>query len=133
MTRALVVGCHGQLGSDVVEVLQRDGAEVVGLDRPDIDIVDPESVAAAFAAATTQVPLSISALLVNLYDPIRLAEDIAVLDNLSGGRVSYTFGLGYRREEYDLFGASWETRGADIEEARERARSSAAALRVELT
>ena len=39
-----------------------------------------------------------------------------MLDHLSGGRVSYTLGLGYRREEYDLFGVAWETRGRDIED-----------------
>jgi alkanesulfonate monooxygenase SsuD/methylene tetrahydromethanopterin reductase-like flavin-dependent oxidoreductase (luciferase family) len=75
----------------------------------------PVPVAAAFAARTRTIPISVSALLLNLYDPIRLAEDIAVVDHLSGGRVSYTIGLGYRREEYDLFGRAWETRGADIE------------------
>jgi alkanesulfonate monooxygenase SsuD/methylene tetrahydromethanopterin reductase-like flavin-dependent oxidoreductase (luciferase family) len=75
----------------------------------------PVPVAAAFAARTRTIPISVSALLLNLYDPIRLAEDIAVVDQLSGGRVSYTIGLGYRREEYHLFGRTWETRGADIE------------------
>ena len=76
----------------------------------------PIPVAAAFAAVTERIPISIAALLVNLYDPLRLAEDIAVLDHLSGGRVSYTLGLGYRREEYDLFGVAWETRGRDVED-----------------
>lgn len=75
----------------------------------------PIPVAAAFAAVTSRVPITISALLANFYDPVRLAEEIAVLDHLSGGRVSYTIGLGYRREEYDHFGRSWSTRGADIE------------------
>ena len=56
-----------------------------------------------------------SALLVNMYEPVKLAEDVAVLDHLSAGRVSYTLGLGYRPEEYALFGRAWETRGADIE------------------
>jgi alkanesulfonate monooxygenase SsuD/methylene tetrahydromethanopterin reductase-like flavin-dependent oxidoreductase (luciferase family) len=77
----------------------------------------PIPVAAAFAAVTSTIPISIAALLVNLHDPLRLAEDVAVLDHLSGGRVSYTFGLGYRREEYDLFGRPWATRGDDIEAA----------------
>ena len=76
----------------------------------------PIPVAAAFAAVTSTIPISIAALLVNLYEPMRLAEDIAVLDHLSGGRVSYTLGLGYRREEYDLFGVAWETRGRDVED-----------------
>ena len=76
----------------------------------------PIPVAAAFAAVTSTIPISVAALLVNLYDPIRLAEEIAVLDHLSAGRVNYTLGLGYRREEYDLFGAAWESRGPDIED-----------------
>ena len=76
----------------------------------------PIPVAAAFAAVTERIPITIAALLVNLYDPLRLAEDLAVLDHLSGGRISHTLGLGYRREEYDAFGVAWETRGADIEE-----------------
>lgn len=75
----------------------------------------PIPVAAAMAAATSTIPISVAALLLNLYDPLRVAEDIAVLDNLSGGRVNYTIGLGYREVEYEMFGASWRTRGADIE------------------
>ncbi|MDO9494785.1 MAG: LLM class flavin-dependent oxidoreductase [Nocardioides sp.] len=77
----------------------------------------PIPVASAFAAVTSRVPITISALLGNFYDPVRLAEDIAVLDHLSAGRVSYTIGLGYRREEYDHFGRPWSTRGADLERA----------------
>jgi alkanesulfonate monooxygenase SsuD/methylene tetrahydromethanopterin reductase-like flavin-dependent oxidoreductase (luciferase family) len=77
----------------------------------------PIPVAAAFAAVTSTIPIAVSALLVNLYDPIRLAEDMAVLDHLSGGRVTYTIGLGYREEEYALFGRPWQTRGRDIEAA----------------
>ena len=75
----------------------------------------PLLVASAFAAVTSTIPISVSALLVNLYEPVRLAEDIAVLDHLSKGRVSYTFGLGYRPVEYELYGRSWPTRGPDIE------------------
>lgn len=75
----------------------------------------PLLVASAFAAVTSRVPITVSALLVNLYEPVRLAEDIAVLDHLSQGRVAYTFGLGYRPVEYELHGRSWSTRGADVE------------------
>ncbi|NPC97208.1 LLM class flavin-dependent oxidoreductase [Nocardioides sp. zg-DK7169] len=76
----------------------------------------PLLLASAFAAVTRRVPITVSALLVNLYEPVRLAEDLAVLDHLSGGRVSYTVGLGYRREEYDVHGRPWSTRGRDLEE-----------------
>lgn len=80
----------------------------------------PLLVASAFAARTTRIPISVAALVVNLYDPLRLAEDIAVLDHVSGGRVTYTVGLGYRPEEYALFGRPWATRARDLEVAVER-------------
>ncbi|WP_205471852.1 LLM class flavin-dependent oxidoreductase [Nocardioides sp. SYSU D00038] len=76
----------------------------------------PMLVAAAFAAVTTTIPITVSALLVNLHDPVRLAEEIAVLDHLAKGRVSFTLGLGYRPVEYELFDRSWSTRGRDVEE-----------------
>jgi alkanesulfonate monooxygenase SsuD/methylene tetrahydromethanopterin reductase-like flavin-dependent oxidoreductase (luciferase family) len=60
--------------------------------------------------------MSVAALQVPLHDPLRLAEDIAVLDLASGGRLSIVAGTGYRREEYDLFGRAWSTRTADFEE-----------------
>ena len=46
-----------------------------------------------------------------LYDPIRLAEDIAVLDNVSAGRFSFVAGMGYRPEEYRAVGKEWARRG----------------------
>ena len=82
----------------------------------DAYLPSPLVVTAAMSARTRRVPITVSALLVNMYDPVKLAEDVAVLDNLSAGRVSYTIGLGYRPEEYAMFGRPWETRGADIEE-----------------
>ncbi|MCX6395529.1 MAG: LLM class flavin-dependent oxidoreductase [Propionibacteriales bacterium] len=77
----------------------------------------PLVVAAAVAARTSTISISVAALLANLHDPLRIAEDIAVLDHLSNGRVTYTIGLGYRPEEYAMFGRAWESRGADIERA----------------
>jgi alkanesulfonate monooxygenase SsuD/methylene tetrahydromethanopterin reductase-like flavin-dependent oxidoreductase (luciferase family) len=46
-----------------------------------------------------------------LHDPLRLAEDIAVLDLLSGGRLVTVAGIGYRPEEYALFDVEWKRRG----------------------
>ena len=76
----------------------------------------PLVVAAAVAARTSTISISVAALLANLYEPLRLAEDIAVLDHLSGGRVTYTIGLGYRPEEYAMFDATWEGRGPALED-----------------
>jgi alkanesulfonate monooxygenase SsuD/methylene tetrahydromethanopterin reductase-like flavin-dependent oxidoreductase (luciferase family) len=76
----------------------------------------PLLVAAALASRTQRIHFSISALLAPLYDPIKLAEDLVVLDLLSRGRVSATLGMGYRREEYAMFGRAFEERGALLDE-----------------
>ena len=59
---------------------------------------------AAMAARTSTMMISLSAAIVPLHDPIRLAEDLAVLDNLSGGRVEIGVGLGYAVHEFRGFG-----------------------------
>jgi alkanesulfonate monooxygenase SsuD/methylene tetrahydromethanopterin reductase-like flavin-dependent oxidoreductase (luciferase family) len=68
------------------------------------------------AARTRRVRISVSALLVPLHDPLRLAEDIALLDLASSGRFSATCGLGYREIEYRSLGADWSTRGRVFDE-----------------
>lgn len=76
----------------------------------------PMTVAAAMAARTTGLPINISVLILPLYDPVRLAEDMCVLDILSGGRVSYTAAIGYRPEEYEMYGVDFRRRGRIAEE-----------------
>lgn len=76
----------------------------------------PIPFSAAIAARTVTVPINIAALLLLMYDPIKLAEDLNVLDHLSRGRVSATIGLGYRAEEFAMFGIDLDERGAEMEE-----------------
>jgi alkanesulfonate monooxygenase SsuD/methylene tetrahydromethanopterin reductase-like flavin-dependent oxidoreductase (luciferase family) len=71
----------------------------------------PLVLASALAARTTKLPIQVAALLVPLHDPIELAEQMAVLDIVSGGRVSYVCALGYRPEEYAMFGREIRQRG----------------------
>jgi alkanesulfonate monooxygenase SsuD/methylene tetrahydromethanopterin reductase-like flavin-dependent oxidoreductase (luciferase family) len=71
---------------------------------PDGYLPSPLVLASAMAARTTQVPIAVAAALLPFYDPIRLAEDMIVLDHVSNGRVSYVLGLGYRPEEFALHG-----------------------------
>jgi alkanesulfonate monooxygenase SsuD/methylene tetrahydromethanopterin reductase-like flavin-dependent oxidoreductase (luciferase family) len=78
---------------------------------PDGYLPSPMVLASAIAARTTKLPITVGALLLNFYDPIKLAEDMIVLDIVSGGRVSYVIGLGYRSEEYAMFGVDMATRG----------------------
>lgn len=67
-------------------------------------------------ARTKTMMVSISALLLPLHEPIRVAEDIAVLDLVGGGRLVTIFGLGYRPSEYELLGKDWQGRGALMDE-----------------
>ncbi len=64
----------------------------------------PMLMAAAIAARTSKLRVLIAALIVPLYDPIRLAEDIAVLDLLSDGRVTPLLSAGYVEREFTAFG-----------------------------
>lgn len=76
----------------------------------------PIPVAAAVAARTATLPISVAALLLALYEPVKLAEDLAVVDLLSRGRVSYVVGIGYRDEEFRRFGVDRRRRGALVEQ-----------------
>jgi len=64
-----------------------------------------------------RIGVSVSALLVPLHDPLRIAEDIAVLDLASGGRLFTIAGLGYRPAEYAAHGKDWAARGQIMDEA----------------
>jgi alkanesulfonate monooxygenase SsuD/methylene tetrahydromethanopterin reductase-like flavin-dependent oxidoreductase (luciferase family) len=68
-------------------------------------------VAAAAAAARTSKMHFRPILLTPFYDPIRLAEDLAVLDLISGGRIDPLFAAGYRSEEFELYGVDRRRRG----------------------
>jgi alkanesulfonate monooxygenase SsuD/methylene tetrahydromethanopterin reductase-like flavin-dependent oxidoreductase (luciferase family) len=72
--------------------------------------------AAALAGRTKRARITISALLATLYDPVKLAEDLAVLDLASRGRVTTTLGMGYRPEEYASFGKEYAERGRLLDE-----------------
>src|SRR5947207_6317015 len=61
-------------------------------------------VAAAMAARTKHVRFSCDVCLLPFNHPLRLAEDLAVLDNISGGRVEIGVGMGYAPHEFRGFG-----------------------------
>lgn len=56
------------------------------------------------AARTTRIRLGTAITVLPLEDPVRLAEDVAVVDTLSGGRVEVGVGSGYNDTEYAAFG-----------------------------
>jgi alkanesulfonate monooxygenase SsuD/methylene tetrahydromethanopterin reductase-like flavin-dependent oxidoreductase (luciferase family) len=70
----------------------------------------PLLLASAIAACTERLILNLVVIL-PFYDPVRLAEDMSVLDQISAGRASYVFGIGYRAEEFEHFGLKLGDRG----------------------
>lgn len=71
----------------------------------------PLTFAGAVFGATRRIGVTVSALITPLHDPLRLAEDLASLDLLGGGRLVTVAGLGYRPEEYAAHGKDWPGRG----------------------
>jgi alkanesulfonate monooxygenase SsuD/methylene tetrahydromethanopterin reductase-like flavin-dependent oxidoreductase (luciferase family) len=71
---------------------------------------------AAMAARTTKVRFTVAALIAPFYDPLRLAEDMVVLDQLSHGRVDLIVGAGYVREEFDMYGVPLGERARRVTE-----------------
>ncbi len=71
---------------------------------------------AAVAAVTSRIILGPSVVLGPLYHPIRLAEDAAMVDQLSNGRLVIGVGLGYRDAEYAGIGVQRKHRAPQTEE-----------------
>ncbi|MCS5636973.1 MAG: LLM class flavin-dependent oxidoreductase, partial [Myxococcota bacterium] len=84
----------------------------------------PLLLASAMAGRTQKIAIQVAALVLPLHDPIRLAEEMAVLDVVSGGRVSYVLAVGYRPEEYAMFGRSFSERGKRMEASIEALRQA---------
>jgi alkanesulfonate monooxygenase SsuD/methylene tetrahydromethanopterin reductase-like flavin-dependent oxidoreductase (luciferase family) len=71
---------------------------------------------AAIAARTSRIRLGTDVIVASFYEPVRLAEDVAVLEALSGDRFTLGLGMGYRPSEFELYGASMDRRGGRLEE-----------------
>jgi alkanesulfonate monooxygenase SsuD/methylene tetrahydromethanopterin reductase-like flavin-dependent oxidoreductase (luciferase family) len=76
----------------------------------------PIPMVAAMAARTSNTRFMIAALLAPFSDPLRVAEDLAVLDNLSNGRVDVIVGAGYVPDEFAMFDVPMTSRAARVTE-----------------
>jgi alkanesulfonate monooxygenase SsuD/methylene tetrahydromethanopterin reductase-like flavin-dependent oxidoreductase (luciferase family) len=82
------------------------------------------TLAAAMAARTRRIELRLSAIVVPLHDPLRLAEELAVLDNLSNGRAALVAVGGYIQSEFEMFDKDFAKRGRAVEETIETLRAA---------
>jgi alkanesulfonate monooxygenase SsuD/methylene tetrahydromethanopterin reductase-like flavin-dependent oxidoreductase (luciferase family) len=79
--------------------------------------VQPVPLLARMAAEAPDVTVGTSIILLTLQHPLRIAEEIATLDLLTGGRVILGVGLGYREIEYDTLGVPRGQRVRAFEES----------------
>jgi alkanesulfonate monooxygenase SsuD/methylene tetrahydromethanopterin reductase-like flavin-dependent oxidoreductase (luciferase family) len=84
---------------------------------PDGYLPSPIPMLAAMAARTSTVRFMIAALIAPFHDPLRLAEDLVVLDNLSRGRVDLIVAAGYVHEEFAMFDVPMADRARRVTEA----------------
>ncbi len=78
----------------------------------DAYLAQPLTFAAAVAARTRRARIGTAIIIAPLHAPPEIAEQSALVDILSGGRLDLGIGAGYRLPEYQLFGASGERRYA---------------------
>ena len=76
----------------------------------------PVQMVAAMAARTRHVRFLVAALIAPFHDPLRLAEELAVLDNISRGRVDVIVAGGYVREEFAMFDVPMKERAQRVTE-----------------
>lgn len=89
-------------------------AEHHGID--DGYLPSPLMMGAAVAAKTRTMRIGTGVGLLPHYHPVRLAEDAAVLDNISNGRVELSMGIGYLKFECEAYGIESKTRGRRSDE-----------------
>ncbi len=109
-----------QAAVEMAEWADQRGALFVGLSEhhgsADGYLPSALTMAAAIASRTSNARIGVSAVVAAFHDPLRLAEDAAVVDLLSRGRLDLTVAGGYVREEFDMFGVPMSERPSRVQE-----------------
>ncbi|MFO1079889.1 MAG: LLM class flavin-dependent oxidoreductase [Reyranellaceae bacterium] len=104
-----------------IEIMDRGGFDAVWLAEhhfttfsicPSVHMLGVQA-----AARTRRLRIGTAVSLAALYHPLRLAEEVALLDVLSGGRVNWGAGRGFAHSEFEAF-------GVPVEESAERFREA---------
>ena len=92
---------------DLGRLADQAGLDVFGVGehhRPDFAIASPPVVLAALAQATERIRLTSTVTVLSTADPVKVFEDFATVDLISGGRAEITAGRGAYTESFPLFG-----------------------------
>lgn len=93
-----------EMGVSRINLMEHHGSE-------DGYLPSPFVMGGGVAARTKQCRITLGAVILPLHDPVKIAEQIAVLDQMSGGRLEVIFGAGYVAAEFAQFGVSLRDRG----------------------
>ncbi len=91
-------------GIDRIGLMEHHGSEDGYLPAPFV-------LGGGMAACTRRCTLTLGAVILPLHNAVEVAEQIAVLDLMSNGRLNVILGAGYVRSEFDMFGVSLRERG----------------------
>ena len=98
--------------TELMERLGFDGAALGERHVHEEGFVEPITALSAIAARTETLDLATMAMLPMLYDPLHLAEQIAMIDRLSEGRMHFGAAIGYREREIEAFDVSMDERSS---------------------
>ncbi|HZP44160.1 MAG TPA: LLM class flavin-dependent oxidoreductase [Candidatus Binataceae bacterium] len=104
-----------------IEIMEQSGYDAVWLTEhhfSDYSVCPSIPVMGAYAAARTRrLRIGAAVTLAAFYHPLRLAEELALLDILSGGRLNWGAGRGFDAHEFRTFGITMEQSAARFQEA----------------
>jgi alkanesulfonate monooxygenase SsuD/methylene tetrahydromethanopterin reductase-like flavin-dependent oxidoreductase (luciferase family) len=98
-----------EIGTSRVVLMEHHGSEDGYLPTPFV-------LGGGVAARTKRCRVMLGAVVLPLHDPVKIAEQIAVLDIMSGGRLEVVFGAGYAPAEFAAFNVPRSHRGRLLDE-----------------
>lgn len=105
---------------DLARIAEESGFDTVTIGHHHFmpgNLSDPLTFLAAVAARTSTVRVGTGIFQLPIHNPVRVAEQVATIDQISGGRVTLGVGMGWWPLEYEVHGSNFKERGARMEEA----------------